>query len=442
MRRPVYILAATLLGAVFCGNSLSAKPLLSNSQKTHVSSCLERTETADRLVAVCDYALALVADGSTDWIDISLVLADVLFELNRPDRAKAAYRSVLDRDPEATDAHNGLGWIAHEANDMATAASIFQASIAVRPTAQGIAGRASALRHLDKIDQETFVTMIDAALALSPDYGWAAREKAWALMQDFNDMGAAEDAARSALSIDQDNIHSLYLIGYLLNELGRHGEAFLHLNDAAQSARVFTAIYEQRSLASFGNGSYKFALKDADRVIAGWPEDSTGYVRRARALEALGEREKAVRELEKFVENIHDDFALYWLADLHFNSGDIDKALNSLNRILSHGEPDFWTHQYLSYLYLESGAFDASRQHAQIAQRIDPGEGYPYLYEAMILVEDRSFETAEAKIKSAIERGIPEHSIRWFLEELMAKGEFVRAIQLRVSLRDDGLLTD
>jgi len=417
-----------------------ARPLLSDSQKSHISACLSRSENADHLVKVCGYALGQVSESTPEWMDLSSVLADTLHRLGEDARAEAIFKDVLLQNPNHVEALNGLGWLAHDARDMEKAETYFAASTTSRPNPQGLAGHASALRHLKQVDRDTFVTMIDAALALAPQYTWAAREKSWGLMNPFSDMLAAEEAARDALEIDPEDVHSLYLLGYLLNELERYDEAFEHLNVAADLPGATTDIFEQRSLASYGNGYYKFALKDAERVIADWPEDPSGYVRRARALEALGERQEGIETLRAFVQKTHDDFALYWLAELYSSNEDAPNAIATLNRTIAEGEPDFYTYQLLSYLYLEIDQLEDAVLHARLARDIDPGKSYPYLYEAMVRAEEGEFDAAETIMKSALDRGLPSHSVRWFLERLMSKGEFVRAIQLRLEYKEQGAL--
>ena len=435
--KPLYVLVSLACMA----SAAEARPLLSDSQQSHVSACLKRSEVPERLVEVCAYGLSTVDSNVSDRIDLQLVLADSYYQLDNNAQASAIYEDILKADPDTIDALTGLGWIAHDALDMEAAQTYFERALAVRPSAEGLAGRASAMRHQGTISREDFETMLDAALALSPDYTWAAREKGWGLYRAFHDADAALDAAHAALAIDTDDVGSLYLLGFLLNELGRYGEAFAHLNRAAQLSES-TSIYDQRSLASFGNANFKFALSDADRVIADWPDDPTGYVRRARALEALGQRRKAITELEEFLGRGHDDFAAYWLADLFFNDEKVQQSIAVLERIVHEGEPDFWTFQFLALVHLEEENVEEAREFAHAARNINAAEPYPYLYEAVILVAERDFEAAEAVMQTALDRGLPEQGVRWFLEELMGKGEYVRAIQLRVSYRDKGLLAD
>jgi tetratricopeptide (TPR) repeat protein len=400
---------------------------------------LDQSEGLERTVAICEEALRRVAIPSAEHLQVLMSLADTLYALDEDARAAVHYNTILEETPNETGAINGLGWIAHDANDMALAVELFERSVAVRPTAQGLAGRASALRYEDGISKDEYVTQFDAALALSPRYRWAAREKAWGLF-DFGDLDAATAAARAALELEPTDVSSLYALGYFLNEQNAYEEAFEHLNLAANDPDAFTAVFSQRSLASFGRGNYRFALGDADRVIKDWPDDSTGYVRRARALEALGESNTAIQELSAFVEATFDAFALYWLADIQYGADDVGGARMSLERIVSANEADYWTHEFLAMIYVETDRPGDARHHAQEALLLKPDASFPVYYEALILVSEKKYEAAEEQVMEAIERGLPEHSARYFLESLMSQGQFGQAIRLRARFFEVGAL--
>lgn len=410
-----------------------ARPLLSNSQQSYTAACLADEESRDRMVGICEAALEDSGGTDAQRTEILVALADALYSVDKDDRASAVFQEVLERDPTNTDALNGLGWIEHDADKMDAAADLFDRSLSIQPSAQSLAGKASALRRGAGIDEAEFIVLMDTALAISPDYLWAMREKAWGQLA-FGDVSEAEETARAVLKKDSSDVYSLYLLGYVLNERNRWKEAYQHLNEAAQIEGAPTMVFSQRSLASLNNGYYKLALADADRVIEGWPESSTGYVRRARALAALGRRGDAIEELTQFLKKDHNDFAAYWLAEFYFDDGKSSEAAASLERTMTLGKPDYYDHELLALIRLDLGEYQAALKHIDVAKELEPGSSFPYYYHALVLLAGANYDDADALMADAVERGLPENSVRSYIRDLASKGEFIRAIRMRLEL--------
>ncbi|MEL6934279.1 MAG: hypothetical protein AAFO17_14515, partial [Pseudomonadota bacterium] len=224
-------------------------------------------------------------------------------------------------------------------------------------------------------------------------------------------------------------------VGYLLNEREAREEAYFYLNKAVQIGDAFTAVYSERSLAAFKRGYLKVALNDAARVIEAWPKNSTGYVRRARALEGLGRRAEAISELQARQAVEHNDFQAYWLADLLFNDERYGAAVQVLARTINEGQPDYHDHLFMARLGLETDDMALAQTHIDVALELNPDASYPYYYKSLLSLAKGNLEAAEADMKTAVRNGLPESSIRHFLGQLMKNGNYVKAIKLGVELR-------
>lgn len=416
--------------------AVDAKPILTDSQKSYTAACLAREDPLRRLPGICSAALEEQGSSQAQRIDVTTVLADVLHELGETEQAVRLYGEIIFAAPNNTDARNGLAWIAWDGDDYARAAQLFSQSLKTNPTAEGLAGRASALRRGPGIEKDEFVAMIDAAIAISPQYTWAIREKGWGLIS-YGDHEAAEQAARAALEQDTGSLGSIYLLGYVLNQLGRWKEAYGFLSTAAGMKGASPAVFSQRALASLNLGYYKMSLKDAEHVIAEWPDDSTGHVRRARALNALGRRADAVEGLEAFLQRGHNSFVSYWLADLYYLDGKLDMAAKTLEQNFLQGEADYYDHELIALVRIELDQFETARPHIEAAQEMQPENSYPYFYEALVHLAVGAYDRADQVMLRSVQLGLPETSQRVYISELTGKGEFVRAIQMRLAFRGE-----
>ncbi|MEL6411995.1 MAG: tetratricopeptide repeat protein [Pseudomonadota bacterium] len=424
----------SVLFLVWPFTNAQAGPVLADSQQSFASACLADEQEPYRMVEICSTALSDAHLTDKERVDLQFQLAEALYDIDENERAAVAYKNVLKQDQEHTGALNGLGWLAHDHENWSLAADYFAKAGAVRVSAQALAGEASARLRLNQITLDEFVTRMDAALVMSPDYAWVLREKAW-LLFDNGRAEEAEIAARLSVQKFEDDPYSLYVLGYLLNEREAWEEAYFYLNKAVQTGDAFTAVYSERSLAAFKRGYLKVALNDAARVIEAWPKNSTGYVRRARALEGLGRRAEAISELQARQAVEHNDFQAYWLADLLFNDERYGAAVQVLARTINEGQPDYHDHLFMARLGLETDDMALAQTHIDVALELNPDASYPYYYKSLLSLAKGNLEAAEADMKTAVRNGLPESSIRHFLGQLMKNGNYVKAIKLGVELR-------
>ncbi len=426
MMRVTCILAMALMPA-----GAISRPLLPDSQQTYAGTCLEAELASAQLVPICEAALADPGASRTQRRDMMLELADALYGIDALDRADNVLDEVLLNDPQTARAWMIKGWVAWDRDAYDTAQAHFQKSVDLAPTARALSGLASASRHAGTLPHHEVITLLDAAIAISPNYIWAIREKGWALI-DEGAFSEAEAAFRSALDISPSNTPAMYGLGYALNELERYEDALTVLSKAAEDPDAQTGVFSQRSLARFSLGRYKLAIKDADRVIRDWPENSAGFVRKARALSALGQRQTGIEELTAFLEQRQSDFARYWLSSLLHDDGDFTEALAVLDPIFTDGEPDKYDKELRALLLTELDRFDEARVAIELAREAAPNSPYPPYYLALVLAGQGEFDAAEESFETALEQGLPKGQIRFFLQALAERGQYVRMVQWRL----------
>ncbi|WP_299695136.1 tetratricopeptide repeat protein [uncultured Tateyamaria sp.] len=293
--------------SVLLASAAAARPILSDSQKSYASVCLEDAEPADRLASICEVA---IADAGAGAADIRVVLAGAYDRMDKRVQARALLDDVLTEDPAHTGALNVLGWMHWEADDFDQASAIFQRSLDAGATAQGFAGLASSGRQGGILDERSFLQLIDTAIAMSPAYVWAMREKAWFYI-DTDRPAEAEPVLRNALDQDADIPWTLYTLGVALFDQDKLGPALAALNQSVATGDAPTYAYLYRARKNDWLENYRRALGDAERVTQDWPDAGEGSLWKARALTALGLRPAAVTWLRQFLEDGHNGFANY-----------------------------------------------------------------------------------------------------------------------------------
>ncbi|MBY5933800.1 tetratricopeptide repeat protein [Tateyamaria omphalii] len=202
----------TLLANLFLFQTALARPILSDSQKSYAAVCLEEDESPDRLIAICETALARASVLNADTRDMQVSLARAYDNDGQPQTAITIVADVLEHDPNHGAALNVLGWAHWGLSDYDAAIDAFERALNTGASAQSFAGLASSGRYMGTIEEDEYVTLIDTALAISPDYLWAHREKAWFYIESGRP-NEGEQILKAALQYDDKDPWTLYALG-------------------------------------------------------------------------------------------------------------------------------------------------------------------------------------------------------------------------------------
>ena len=426
MKHLLLCTTATLLMSL----SVDARPILSDSQKSYAAVCLDESEPPDRLIAICETALAGISDANLDTRNLQVALARAYDNAGQHGNAKQVAQDVLAQDPAHGGALNVLGWAEWALSDYAAATDAFQKALDSGASAQSFAGLASSGRYRGDMEEQEYLTLIDTALAISPDYVWAYREKAWFYI-DTQRPEEAERILEHALQYDEEDPWTLYALGVAFYDQGRSGAANARLNRAIATGYAPTSAYLYRARANFDLENFRRVLIDAERVVQDWPDSSDGYVWKARALSALGLRPAGQTVLRDFLDASHDDFAAYWLSDLLYYGGEEAEAMRVLTTVFEQGNPDYYSHEFMAMMLIEAEDFAAAQTHIDGALSYDPTSAYPVFYTALIHLGEGRFDEAEDVFLDALRGGLPRHRISYFIGALTEQGELERAVAFR-----------
>ncbi len=429
MRNGLSVIVGILCLAPIC---VPAKPLLTNSQDTYASACIRNDDTARRLLEICQRALLEAGASIGQRIEILNVLGWAYYDLDQYDAAKSRFSEVLGLDSGSHVGHLGMAWIAYVADAYDEAEKHFRKSIERTPTGGGIAGLGAALYWADRIDLEEYQSHLDTGLALTPKNRWILREKGWALT-DNGQPDAALEFFRRAIEIYDEDANALYGLATTLSDLNRDDEALTHINKALEVDSDSFAMLRQRSLILLRLDRPRQAMKDAEKLVALGPEQPDGYVYVARARDALGKREDAIRGLEAAAKHLQETtFLNYWRAWMLFQDEAFDEALQIARRTSGMADADAVDYQLHARIALELNALDEAGEMIDKALKDNTNSSWIRYYQALYLVARGEFDRAERTYDTAIVAGLPDWTLSDFLSALVKKDRFMQAIKMRI----------
>ncbi|WP_239335719.1 tetratricopeptide repeat protein [Ruegeria sp. Ofav3-42] len=419
-----------------------AKPLLTNSQETYASACLDQSDTPDRIIEICQRGLGGVGASDRQRIEMLDKLAWTYFDLDELDRADDTFAEILAINPNAEHGLQGRAWVQYNRDDYAAATELFRQAVSRKPNANNLAGLAASARRLGEMDFAEFEQTMQTALALNPEYTWAMRELAWVLV-DHQRQDEALELFRTVGDLDPYDPYAEYGIAILLSEQNDWAASFNHVSRALELKPGFVAALSRRSLILLMLDRPKQALKDAEAVIAAKPNDADGYVRKARALSDLGQRSQAHDVLEEAENRAGPgSYLLYWRASLLADDLDYEAALFHIRRSVVLDDADHFDHRLHAEIALWLGNTAEAREAIDQALDLDPNGAFVQYTNALVMLGEGSFDTAEDTFDTAIADGLSDDYLGDFLSALVAEGRFIQAIKMRARYSNRGAETE
>lgn len=417
---------------VLAAQPLAAKPLVTSSEETLARICLAREETPARVVEACDGALGQAALTDTQRVELTVARADGLLWQDRFGEAASGYRRATELGQNSVEAWNGLAWAVWESEGIGAALEAFETSLAIEASVQGLGGRAAAARRIGLIGNDEAREALRAALAIEPDYSWAVREIAWSYIED-GDYPSAAAEFEAALEIDAADTNARHGLGRALLGKGEAEAALGLFNEVlAEAPNDFpTGVYRIMALRNLDRNAQ--ALREADRLIADYPDNASGYIEKGLSLMALERRADAIETFREADEALGPDNAvLYWYADALSTDGRYEEALATIERGLALEGADFSDHLLMSYIALELGDYSLARVAAEASLELRDENPWAQYYIAVTLVHDGATVEGLGHFDLAMEFGLPDDRVGAFALELVSAGKYVEAVQLRI----------
>jgi tetratricopeptide (TPR) repeat protein len=250
---------------------------------------------------------------------------------NRLMEAEAAYRQVLEVEPDHFESLHLIGVICHQCGNHAAAVRQIDAALKVNPrNAAAHSNRGLALQELGRFEDALAsferalaiepddpdvlmsrglalaalgrhgeaVTNYDRALAISPDHVDALTNRGSAL-QALNRPAEALASYERALAISPDHPEALANRGIVLHALKRDAEALASLDRALAVRPHHPETLANRGVVLHALERHAEALASFDKALAIAPNHGEALNNRAITLMRLGRHDEALRSLDR-----------------------------------------------------------------------------------------------------------------------------------------------
>jgi len=342
--------------------------------------------------------------------DTHYAVGEVLRRLDRPKEALAAFDRALELQPTHSNALASKGDVLRVSGDPAGALRAFEAALAVRPNAFALGAKGDVLRS--EGDYDGAMRALDEALALEPDAAWVvgtrgqllralgrlhearselhratelAPDLAWAWAElaateySLAHIDHAVAAATEALEQDPENPLALAVTALCYNEQGGFASAASALEKLTVIIPGTDWTWASLAQARLQLGDDQGALAAADRALELSPQHQDALAVRSTVLLNSGPPERAVEELERYVNAWPDDeqgrrrLAQGWhrLAQARAEKGDHPKALEAYDRALQLPSDDPVLHIGRARSLLATGNVPAAIKEYEEALRRD-----------------------------------------------------------------------
>lgn len=430
-------LIAVLLGAMPAPAFAGAPPLRPGAGGAAAGLCLAYRRPARELALSCEQALAEYGGDSRRLSVLHNNFGRALDELGRREAARAQYRLAIGLQPLAPAPWRNLGWSLWSDDRYAEAEQAFRRALALRVSADSLAGLAASLRMQERDAQEA-MRLLERALALNPGYSWAMVEKGW-LHLDAGEYAEAQDLFARALAIDGEYASAAYGLARALSWQQDFDAALGAINRALGLEAEDTTYLAFRAFIYRQLGEGRRALADGMRVMALAPGSDEGYVQTARALALLGRMDEALDVMQTGLEGGADSvFFHYAHADILSDAGRWEEALASIDRGLRLPGVDETDYNLRAYILINMGRDAEAAQASRAALEFAPADLVALLNLAYAEAGQGRTDRALVALLRARAAGLESADIDEFIMFALSNKQYLLAARVRQAMSGAG----
>jgi tetratricopeptide (TPR) repeat protein len=333
---------------------------------------------ADRMYAAQRYAEAAAAyrallEEDPDNPALRLRLGASLLQLGRPDEALPPLEAAEKTVPGDAAILQVLGQAYLAAGRFAEAAARFQGLLEITPGDPGLLVRLGACEYQGG-DFEAAASSFRTALETQPDNGRALAGLGMSLNALERPAKARPVLERAVAQAPSDRMARLAL-AHTLTELGEFLRADELLRRLTEEEPGDWEAWSFLARLRFRNSYHEQALEALDRCLTLRPDDGATRILRARSLvklDRLPEAEQVFRELSANPEVAEDWEFLLGYAEYSFSAGDLDTALVKVDAALSRKAGSGMLHYWKARILHHDGDVAGAQVEAERAVALSP----------------------------------------------------------------------
>ncbi len=213
--------------------------------------------------------------------------------------AEAAYRGILEAQPDHPDALHLLGVLFYQSGKSDAAVDHIKRAILVNPSAPAYhSNLGAALIHLGRMEEAA--SSCREALRLNPDYP-DAMNNLGGILKEQGKLGEAVEVFRRALSLSPDSAELNSNLGLALKEQESLGDARRHLEKATRLQPGFPDAHNNLGTVLVELGDLAGGVRHYERAIAPRPDYAEAHSNLGTALRALGRLNEAEASLKRAI---------------------------------------------------------------------------------------------------------------------------------------------
>ncbi|MHC5063716.1 MAG: tetratricopeptide repeat protein [Planctomycetota bacterium] len=339
--------------------SAAQQSTVADSEANLLSARINLARDEDVSVARKDLEDALSLDP--DYAEAALELGWLEFSLGDLGAAREQFQKVESLENEAVSAEGGLGAIAFQEGEPVAAEALLQAGS-------------------------------NAKNASSREFLYLGR-----CQVKLGDPQTAIDSFIEAKRRDPSSWEAVSDLGEAYLRVGDVGKAETQLNQAIELDAV-RAIVAQGALASMliSQGRHEDAMLVLDPALQVHPNAGPLHILKGAALQGTGNREGAIRALEKGLANTPDAQAWVLLGLLHHDAGNLEQAVQAYNSALDVDGANAKALLQLGLVLFAQEDYERAGARFQSAVDRDPDDAYARLCLGIYLM-DFSADPASAR---------------------------------------------